>query len=196
MEKLHHPLWIVQWVNALAGPLVAAALRPLGISFEAGTDVIPDFVVMALLILVAMAALCLVIRSRLSVENPGKLQILLETLISGLNGMLDENIGPKGRRYLPLVGTVGTFILVGNLMGYPWLMALTSNINVTLGCGDRLSTTVQGSGTGYRLREALPRAGALIGSFIYFPSRSSATFRACRHSRPVERQYLRGSWSS
>src|SRR5512139_4154787 len=124
MEKLHHPLWIVQCVNTFLGPLVAAALRPLGISFEAGTDVIPDFLVMALVILVGMTVLCLVIRSRLSVENPGKLQILLETLISGLNGMMDENIGPNGRRFLPLVGTVGTFILLGNLMGLiPGLMA-------------------------------------------------------------------------
>src|SRR5205814_7941689 len=30
MEKLEHELWIVQAVNALFGPIVAAALRPLG----------------------------------------------------------------------------------------------------------------------------------------------------------------------
>ena len=51
-----------------------------------------------------MAVLCLLIRSRLSVENPGKLQILLEDAVSFVYGMLDDNIGPKGRRYLPVVG--------------------------------------------------------------------------------------------
>ena len=30
MEKLEHPLWIVQAVNAAFGPLVAAMLRALG----------------------------------------------------------------------------------------------------------------------------------------------------------------------
>ena len=176
MEKLHHPLWIVQWVNTLLGPLVAATLRPLGVTFEAGKDVIPDFIVMALLILVGVTVLCLVIRSRLSVENPGKLQILLETLISGLNGMLDENIGPKGRRYLGLVGTVGTFILVGNLMGLiPGLMAPTSNINVTLGCAVTVWVYYQFQGfkeqgiVGY-VRHFMAPAGAPIWiAPIYFP---------------------------
>jgi F-type H+-transporting ATPase subunit a len=176
MEKLHHPLWIVQWVNALLGPLVVVALRPLGIRFEAGQDVIPDFVVMALLILVGVTTLCLVLRSRLSVENPGKLQILLETLISALNGMLDENIGPKGRRYLGLVGTIGTFILVGNLMGLiPGLMAPTSNINVTLGCAVTVWVYYQFQGfreqgvVGY-VRHFMAPAGAPIWiAPIYFP---------------------------
>ena len=40
MEKLEHPLWIVQAVNALLGPIVAAALAPLGFHFTPG-QVIP-----------------------------------------------------------------------------------------------------------------------------------------------------------
>ncbi|HEY3382311.1 MAG TPA: F0F1 ATP synthase subunit A [Vicinamibacterales bacterium] len=135
MEKLEHSLWIVQFVNALLGPLVAAALRPLGYHFEPGQEVIPDFLVMCLLILVVLSVLCLFIRSRLSVENPGKLQILLEDVVGFLNGMMDEYIGPKGRSYTTLVGTMFIFILVGNLMGLvPGLKSPTSNINVTLGC--------------------------------------------------------------
>ena len=55
MEKLEHPLLIVEWVNALLGPLVVAALRPLGIHFEAGEPVIPDYVVMCGLIVVVLS---------------------------------------------------------------------------------------------------------------------------------------------
>src|SRR4029077_657891 len=73
--------------------------------------------------------------SRLSVDKPGKLQIIMEDGLAGLNGMLDEWVGPTGRKYLPLVGTIGLFILVCNLSGLvPGLMAPTSNVNVTLGC--------------------------------------------------------------
>jgi F-type H+-transporting ATPase subunit a len=44
-------------------------------------------------------------------------------------------VGPKGRNYVTLVGTMFLFILIGNLMGLvPGLKAPTSNINVTLGC--------------------------------------------------------------
>ena len=135
MEKLEHPLWIVQIVNALLGPLVAAALGPLGVEFAPGEDVIPNYLVMAGLILVAVTVGCLLVRNRLRVENPGKGQILLEDGVSAIGGMLEEWIGPQGRRYLPLVGTIGVFILMGNYMGLvPGLMAPTSSINVTLGC--------------------------------------------------------------
>jgi F-type H+-transporting ATPase subunit a len=126
MEKLEHPLLIVQWVNALLGPLVAAALRPLGIVFQPGAPVIPDYIVMCGLVVVALSVLSFILRSRLSVEDPGKVQIVVEDLVGALRGMLEEYIGPTGRNYLTLVGTVGIFILVANLMGLiPGLMAPT-----------------------------------------------------------------------
>lgn len=135
MEKLHHPLWIVQIVNALFGPLVAAALRPLGFTLADPHNVIPDFLVMSVLILIALTVFSLMVRARLSVENPGTVQILVEDGIAFLNGLLHDFIGHKGARYLPLVGTIGLFILIGNLIGLvPGLMAPTSSINVTLGC--------------------------------------------------------------
>jgi len=134
MDALHHELLIVQIVNAVLGPVVAALLRPLGFEFI-GHEVIPDYLVMCGVIVVGAVALALVVRSRLSVENPGHLQIVLEDLLTGLTGMLDEWIGPKGIRYLPIVGTLGLFILAGNMMGLiPGMMAPTSSINVTLGC--------------------------------------------------------------
>jgi F-type H+-transporting ATPase subunit a len=134
MEKLEHPLWIVEWVNALLGPLVAAALKPLGFQF-AGPEVIPSSLVMSLLIVVAVTVMCLVMRSRLSVEHPGKFQILLEDGVMAVSGLLEEWIGPEGRNYLPLIATLGLFILLGNYAGLiPGLMAPTSDINVTVGC--------------------------------------------------------------
>jgi F-type H+-transporting ATPase subunit a len=121
-------------VNALLGPLVAAALAPLGFHFE-GPQVIPPSLVMTLLIVVFVTVMCLVMRSRLSVEHPGKFQILLEDGVMAILGLLEEWIGPDGRRYLPLIATLGLFILLGNYAGLvPGLMAPTSDINVTVGC--------------------------------------------------------------
>jgi F-type H+-transporting ATPase subunit a len=134
MENLEHPLLIVEWVNALLGPLVAAALAPLGYHFE-GHEVIPDYLVMVLLIVVFVTVLCLVMRSRLSVEHPSRFQILLEDGVTAVVGLLEEWIGPDGRRYLPLIATLGLFILLANYAGLvPGLMAPTANINVTVGC--------------------------------------------------------------
>jgi F-type H+-transporting ATPase subunit a len=176
MEKLEHPLWIVQWFNALFGPLAAAALRPLGVTYAAGDKVIPDHIVMGILIVVGAAVLCLIIRSRLSVDDPGRLQILLETLISSVNNLLKDVVGPKGPQFLSLVGSVGFFILVGNLMGLiPGLMAPTSNINTTLGCALTVFVYYQFHGlkaqgvVGYLKHFAAPPGAPIWIAPIYFP---------------------------
>jgi F-type H+-transporting ATPase subunit a len=176
MEKLEHSLWIVQLVNALFGPLVAAALRPLGITFEPGRSVIPDHIVMSLLVLAGVSVLCLIIRSRLSVENPGKLQIVLEDALSFIYGLVDDNIGPKGRSYVTLVGTMFIFILFGNLMGLvPGLKSPTSNINVTLGCALTVFVYYQFHGfreqglVGYVKHFLAPAGAPMWIAPIYFP---------------------------
>src|SRR4026207_1084744 len=134
MEKLEHPLWIVGFVNAVLGPPVRAIGEALGYHFT-GHHVIPNYLVMVLLIVTGLTVLSLIVRSRLSVENPGKLQIVLEDGVRAVLGLLEEWIGPKGAEFLPLIATLGIFILIGNYMGLvPGLMAPTSSINVTLGC--------------------------------------------------------------
>lgn len=176
MEKLEHPLWLVEIVNALFGPMVAAALRPLGIQFKPGQEVIPDFIVMSLVVLVFVSVLCLIVRSRLSVENPGKLQLALEEAVSFLYGMVDDFIGPKGRNYVTLVGTMFIFILFGNLMGLvPGLKSPTSNFNVTLGCALTVFVYYQFHGikeqgiVGYVKHFLTPPGAPIWIAPIYFP---------------------------
>jgi F-type H+-transporting ATPase subunit a len=135
MDKLHHELWIVQAVNAVLGPVAAAILRALGWPVADPAHVIPDYLAMVILIVAGLTVLSLVVRSRLSVEHPGKLQILMEDALGLLFAGLDDIVGPKGRRYVPLVGTLAMFIWVSNMSGLvPGLMAPTSSLNVTLGC--------------------------------------------------------------
>lgn len=135
MEKLEHELWIVQAVNAVFGPIVARLLHALGRDVAPGGDVIPNYIVMVGIIVVAWTVLCVVARARLRVEDPGRLQILLEDGISAAQSLLHDYIGHKGPRYLAIVATMFVFILSGNLMGLiPGFMAPTSSINVTLGC--------------------------------------------------------------
>jgi F-type H+-transporting ATPase subunit a len=134
MEKLHHQLWVTEAVNAVFGPIAAAILRAFGRDVPAGA-VIPDYLAMLVVLTLALTAFSLFVRSRLSVENPGRLQIVLEDFINGFHSLLDDFVGPKGRRYLPLIGTMFLLIWLSNLAGLvPGLMAPTSNLNVTLGC--------------------------------------------------------------
>src|SRR5207247_9716697 len=119
MEKLEHELWIVQAVNAALGPMVAAMLRALGRAVPPGPNVIPDYLIMAGLIVVAWTCVCLVVRRTLSVENPGRLQILIEDAVGAVRGMLHDYIGHTGHRYLPPIATLFVLILSATLL---WLL--------------------------------------------------------------------------
>ena len=128
-----HPLLIVDAVNAVLGPPVAALLGALGFHVE-GHEVIPNYLVMTMLIVALVTVVCLIMKSRLSVENPSRFQILLEDGVTAVVNLLQEWIGPEGKQYLPLIFTFGLFILLGNYAGLvPGLMAPTANINVTVG---------------------------------------------------------------
>src|ERR671913_1017657 len=130
-----HHLLIVDAVNSAIGPVVVKVGEAVGYHFHDPHAPIPNFMVMIGIITVVITGVGLFIRSRLSVENPGKFQIILEDLVRSVIGLLEEWIGPKGARFLPLIATLGLFILMGNYMGLvPGLMAPTSSINVTLGC--------------------------------------------------------------
>src|SRR5437899_10921252 len=49
--------------------------------------------------------------------------------------MIDDVMGHEGRRYLPLLATLGLFILAGNLMSLvPGLAGPTGNLNTTAAC--------------------------------------------------------------
>jgi F-type H+-transporting ATPase subunit a len=135
MEQLHHELWIVQVVNAMFGPMVAAVMQALGMHVDAGHPVIPDHIVMCLTIVLFVTVVALVARSRLSVEHPSRFQIVLEEIVGLFLQLLRTNIGPKGPRYLPLIGGIGIFIFLANQMGkIPGLMSPTASLNTTVGC--------------------------------------------------------------
>ena len=80
MEKLEHPLWIVDVVNARSGSARQGGARGAGFHIKAEHGiVIPNYLVMVMLIVAGLTVVSLIIRSRLSVENPGKLQISSKT---------------------------------------------------------------------------------------------------------------------
>lgn len=135
MEELEHKLLLVEWANKLFSGPVASLLALFGFKTDSAGDVIPDYIVMCSFLAVLLSLLALWFRTQIRVENPGKLQLMLEAVVGGLIDMLHEYVGNKGRAFLGLVGTLGLFIFACNLLGLvPGFMAPTSNLNVTAGC--------------------------------------------------------------
>jgi F-type H+-transporting ATPase subunit a len=132
--------WITELLNRYLGGAARALLSALHIRPENPNLPIPEHVVMALMVLVVGTLLALWVRSRLSVERPGTSQQIAELLLTnplgfGITDVLEENAGHHWERYVPMVGSVALFILIGNLFGvFPLFTAPTSAVTVPLAC--------------------------------------------------------------
>src|SRR4051794_41751618 len=107
---IEHPLWIVEFVNAVLGPPVAKILGLLGFHVT-GPEVIPNYLVMTMLIVAGVTIMSLVMRSRLSVEHPSKFQIVLEDGVLAGVGLFWGRIWPPRGPFFPLFSPVGPFLL-------------------------------------------------------------------------------------
>jgi F-type H+-transporting ATPase subunit a len=137
-----HSSVVVEQVNHLLGPVVLPIQKAIMPSIyglfgahwtePAPGEVIPAHVIWTILVMLIGIALIFFLRGKLSVDRPSKGQQLLEVAIEQIRSMLDQVVGPYGRRYFPVVGSFSVFILLGNLAGLiPGLGAPTDNINVT-----------------------------------------------------------------
>jgi F-type H+-transporting ATPase subunit a len=131
---------ITQFVNHYLGGAALALLSALHIQPKNPEAPIPDHVVMALAVLVIGTALAMWVRLRLSVERPGASQQIAELLLTnplgfGIRDLLDENVHHGGRRFIPMVGAIGLFVLLANLLSvFPLLASPTANASVPLAC--------------------------------------------------------------
>jgi F-type H+-transporting ATPase subunit a len=116
-----HPLLFLQFFRQL--------LEPFHIS-EAAADAIAY----TWLIIILLAILSLLATKSLK-SIPGGLQNFMEVIVGGIENMIIETMGEKGRPFFPLVATLAIFILVSNLIGLvPGFFPPTANINTTAAC--------------------------------------------------------------
>ena len=94
---------------------------------------VPDHLTYTWVAMALLGILALVASRRLEMVPRG-LQNFMEIVLEQFLAIIDDVLGHEGRRYLPLLATLGLFIVTANLMGLvPGLMAPTANINVTVG---------------------------------------------------------------
>ncbi len=134
MEGLEHNLPIVDFFNLILGRPLAALLGFLGFQVKDPEHLLPDYLVMALLVVIILSVLLSLAGRRVKLV-PDKKQAMLERLLDFFEGIILDTIGEPGKKYLPLVATVGLFIMTSNLLGLiPGFMSPTSKLNVTLAC--------------------------------------------------------------
>ena len=106
-----HPFLFLQWIEQQ-------------LHLHIGEHVLYTWLVMAILILVAFLA------SRSISMVPSGVQNLMEVVVTGIDGLIEETMGKEGKAYFPLIATFALFILFCNLIGlFPGFYPPTANLN-------------------------------------------------------------------
>jgi F-type H+-transporting ATPase subunit a len=114
---MNHELWITGLFNrALAGP-ANVVLNAVGYPAADARNPWTDWLVCEIVVVLFLVILFGLLRSRLSVDKPGKLQHLLEIVYEFVYASSEEVVGHDGPKYLTFFGTLFLFILFMNLIG-------------------------------------------------------------------------------
>jgi F-type H+-transporting ATPase subunit a len=133
-------LGVTRLINALLGKPVAALFALLHIQPENPAYPIPNFFAMELVVLLVAVIFFLWLKARISVDRPGASQQTMELLITnsmgvGVKDLIDDIVGHGAERHIPLLGTIGIFILFCNFAALvPGFMSPTAEKTVPLAC--------------------------------------------------------------
>lgn len=90
---------------------------------------VPPHVAYSWFLMVVLAILSFLATRNLDIY-PNKLQNVMESVLSGIDTFLTDTMGHEGKKFFPLVATLGLYILSCNLLGLlPGFESPTSNIN-------------------------------------------------------------------
>lgn len=145
-----HELWFTKLFNDYLPGAGASILSLVGVQPENPDRPWANFVTMQIVVALVVIVVFAILRPRLSVDRPGKLQHVFEIIYGFLRGQTDEIIGHHGLRYLSFFGTLFVFILFGNLLGIiPTFESPTMFPYVPAGCA--IATFLYYNAMGFRV---------------------------------------------
>src|SRR5216683_3198929 len=135
-----HILAVTKLINWLLGKPAAALLSALHIDPENPQYPIPNHIAMEFVVFAFVVVFFLWLKSRLSVDRPGGAQQCLEILLTnpmglGVRDLLQSMAGHGSERYVAMIGSIGMFVLVCNLISLvPGFASPTATSSVPLAC--------------------------------------------------------------
>lgn len=80
-----------------------------------------------------LLALFAILATRGMAIYPNRFQNVMEVIISGFYSLLMDTMGEHGKKFFPLIATLGLYILTSNLLGlFPGFESPTANLNTTV----------------------------------------------------------------
>ena len=92
---------------------------------------VAESVVVTWIIIALLLVLSLIFTRNLKVENPGKIQLGVETVVTMLQNIVRGSVGEHGERYVPYLTTVLIYIGLANIFGIFGFKPPTKDMNVT-----------------------------------------------------------------
>jgi F-type H+-transporting ATPase subunit a len=130
-----HELWVTALFNRYLAGFANSILSLAGVQAVNPEKPWANFVTLQVVVALIVVVLFALMRPRLSMDRPGKLQHCFEIVYQFLRGQADEVVGHDGRKYIHLFGTIFFFILFCNLLGtIPSFESPTMFAPVPLGC--------------------------------------------------------------
>jgi F-type H+-transporting ATPase subunit a len=146
---MEHELAITAFFNTYLPGVANAILAWFGLHAENPARPWANYMTMQILVALIVIVLFAILRPRLTVDRPGKLQHIFELIYEFLNGQAHDTVGHDGHKYVAYFGTVFIFILFGNLIGIiPGFESPTMFVYVPAGCA--LATFAYYNGMGMR----------------------------------------------
>jgi len=129
----HKEIWLAKLFNDHLAGMGNAFLKLVGMPAEPRPW--EGYIVMELLVALILIVLFALLRPRLSMDRPGKLQHTFELFYNFVRGESEDAVGHGGSKYLPFFGTLFLFILFCNLIGIvPGFESPTMTPSVPAGC--------------------------------------------------------------
>jgi F-type H+-transporting ATPase subunit a len=135
-----HILGVTKVVNALLGKPALALLALLHIKPDSAEYPITTSFSMELLVVALAMLFFLWLKPRIRADRPGATQQTMEMVLTnpmgiGVKDLVDDIVGHGAERHIPLVATIGIFILFSNMISLvPGFASPTATVTVPLGC--------------------------------------------------------------
>ncbi len=85
-----------------------------------------------------------ILGSRRFSVRPSSFQTLLETALGALQSVIEGVMGPRGKDFLPFIGSIFIYVFLMNLMGViPGFLSPTSNLSITAAMAASIFVVVQ-----------------------------------------------------
>lgn len=133
-------LGVTKWVNALLGKPALWLFHALHLQPANPEYPISNFFAMELIVFAFAIVFFLWLKRRLSVDRPGATQQCMEMFLTnpmgmGVKDLVDDIIGHRGEKHIAIMGSVGMFILLSNLLALiPGFTSPTAEVTVPLAC--------------------------------------------------------------